>query len=173
MVLEKTPESPLDCKGIKPVNLKGDKPWIVTGQTDAEAPVFWSSDANSQLTGKVSGAGKDWGQKEKSTSEDEMAGQHLMQWTWTWTNSRRWWGTGKTGIPWGHKESDMTGRLKNNNNNKILGLVFKTVPNASSCAWCTVRANKPKHQNLEHRKFYCKAQKGEQVAYAQNTPQSL
>ena len=73
MVLEKTPESPLNSKEIKPVNLKGDQPQIFTGRTDAEAPVFWSSDANRRLTGKVPDAGKDLGQ-EKKMSEDEMAG---------------------------------------------------------------------------------------------------
>ena len=78
MVLKKTPESPLNSKEIKPVNLKGNQPWIFTGRTDAdpEAPVFWSSDADKQLIGKVPDAGKDWGQKEKRASEDEMAGRH-------------------------------------------------------------------------------------------------
>ena len=75
MVLEKTPESPLNSKEIKPVNLKGDQPQIFTGKTDAEAPVFWSSDMNRQLVGKVSDAGRDSGQK-KRESEDEMAGWH-------------------------------------------------------------------------------------------------
>ena len=67
VVLEKTPKSPLDGKEIKPVNLKGDQPWTFTGRTDAEAetPVFWSSDVNSWLIGKVPDAGKDWGQKER------------------------------------------------------------------------------------------------------------
>ena len=76
VVLENTPEIPLDSKDIKPVNLKGDQLWIFTRRTDAEAetPVFWSSDVNSWLTGKVPDAGKDWGQKEKRASEDEMAG---------------------------------------------------------------------------------------------------
>ena len=61
MVLEKTLESPLDSKKIKQINLKGDQPRIFTGRTEAkaEAPVFWSSDANSQLIGKVPEAGKD------------------------------------------------------------------------------------------------------------------
>ena len=70
-----TTKSPLDSKEIKPVNLKGDQPCIITGRTDAEAkaPVFWSSDANRQLIGKLPGAGKDWGQKEKRASEDTMA----------------------------------------------------------------------------------------------------
>ena len=78
VVLEKIPESPLDSKEIKSVNLKGDQPWIVTGRTDAEAeaPVFWSSDVNIRLIGKVPDAGKDWGQKEKRASEDEMVGWH-------------------------------------------------------------------------------------------------
>ena len=80
VVLEKTPESSLDSKEIKPVNLKGDQPWIFTGRTDAEAeaPVFRSSDTNRWLTGKVPDAGKDWGQKEKRASEDEMAGRHYQ-----------------------------------------------------------------------------------------------
>ena len=78
MVLEKIPESPLDSKEIKSVNLKGNQPWILVGRTDAEAEasVFWSSDVHSQLIGKVPHAGKDWGQKEKRVSEDEMDGWH-------------------------------------------------------------------------------------------------
>ena len=77
-VLEKTPESPLGSKEIKPANLNRNQPQILTGRTEAEgeAAVFWSPDANSQLTGKVPDAGKDWGQKEKRVSEDEMAGWH-------------------------------------------------------------------------------------------------
>ena len=78
VVLEKTPKNLLDSKEIKPVNLKGDQLWIFTGRTDAEAkaPVFWSSDSNRQHSnnGKLPGAGKDWGQKEKKASEDEMVG---------------------------------------------------------------------------------------------------
>ena len=72
VVLEKTPESPLDSKEIKPVNLKGNQPWILFGRTDARCQ-FWSSDANSWLTGKVPDDLKDWGQKEKRASEGEMA----------------------------------------------------------------------------------------------------
>ena len=77
VVLEKTPESPSDSKQIKPVNLKR-KYWILIGRTDAEAqpPVFWSSDLNSWLIGKVPDSGKHWGQKEKRVSEDETAGWH-------------------------------------------------------------------------------------------------
>ena len=75
VVLEKSLDSPLDSKEIKPVNLKGNQPRILVGRTDVEAetPVFWSSYVNSWLTGKLSDAGKDWGQKEKRASEDEMA----------------------------------------------------------------------------------------------------
>ena len=77
-MLEKTPESPLDCKDIKPVNIKGNQLWIFLGRTyaEAETPVFWSSDVNSWLIGKVPDARKDWGQKEKRASKDEMAAWH-------------------------------------------------------------------------------------------------
>ena len=75
VLLEKTPESPLDSKAIKLVNLKGKQSWKLIWRTDAEAQtqVFWSSDANSQLIGKVPEAGKDWKQKKERASEDEMA----------------------------------------------------------------------------------------------------
>ena len=83
------PESPLDSKEIKPVNLEGDQPWIFTGGSDAEpeAPVFWSSDVNRQFIGKVPDAGKDWGQKERRASEDEMAGLHHMTKYWSFNLS--------------------------------------------------------------------------------------
>ena len=76
VVLEKTPEGPLDRKEIKPVSLKEDQSWMFTERTDAEAeaPVFWTSDVNRWLIEKAPKAGKDWGQKEKRASEDEMAG---------------------------------------------------------------------------------------------------
>ena len=77
MVLEKT-ESPSDSKEIKPVNPKGNQPWIFFGRTDAEAeaPVLWPPDAKSRLMEKDPDAGKDWGQEEKGTTEDEMVGWH-------------------------------------------------------------------------------------------------
>ena len=73
MMLEKTIESPLDYK-IKPVNPKGNEPWILTGRTDAEteAPVLWPPDVKNQFIGKDSDAGKDSQQKEKGAAEDEM-----------------------------------------------------------------------------------------------------
>ena len=72
-VLEKTVESPLDSKEIKPVNPKGNQPWIFTGKSgaEAEAPILGSPDLKSQLTGKDPDAGKDWRQKEKGVAEDE------------------------------------------------------------------------------------------------------
>ena len=72
VLLEKTPESSLDSRKVKPVNFKGNQPWWTDAET--EAPGFWSPDANKQLIGKVSDAGNDWRQKEKKASEDEMAG---------------------------------------------------------------------------------------------------
>ena len=76
VVIEKTLESPLDCKEIIPVNPEGNQPWIFIGRTDAEAPLLWLPDAKSQLTGKEPDAGKDWWQ-EKWVTEDEMVGWHL------------------------------------------------------------------------------------------------
>ena len=74
VVLEKTLESSLDCKEIKPVSSKGNQPWTFTGRTDAEAeaPILWSPDAERQHFGKDPDAGKDWRQKEKGAAEDEM-----------------------------------------------------------------------------------------------------
>ena len=76
VVLEKTLESPLDCKEIKPVNSKGDQSWIFIGRTDAEAeaPILWLPDVKSQLIRKDPDAGKDWGQEGKGVTEDEMIG---------------------------------------------------------------------------------------------------
>ena len=77
VVLEKTLESSLDNKKTKPVNPKGYQPWIfIRTDAAAEAPVLWPPDAKSWLIGKDSDAGRDWGQEEKGTTEDEMAGQH-------------------------------------------------------------------------------------------------
>ena len=78
VVLEKTLESPLDCKEIQPVHLKGDQSWVFIGRTDAEAetPILWPPDAQSWLIGKDSDAGKDWRQEEKGTTEDEIVGRH-------------------------------------------------------------------------------------------------
>ena len=78
MLLEKTLESPLDCKEIQPVHSEGDQPWDFFGGTDAEAetPILWPPDVKSLLIGKDPDAGRDWGQEEKGTTEDEMVGWH-------------------------------------------------------------------------------------------------
>ena len=75
MVLEKAFESPLDCKGIKPVHSKGNQSWIFIGRTDAEAetPIFFLPDAKNCLIGKDPDAGKDWREEENQMAEDEMA----------------------------------------------------------------------------------------------------
>ena len=78
VVLEKTLESPLDLKEIQPVHPKGDQSWVFIGRTDAEAetPILWPPDAKSWLIWKHPDAGKDWGQEEKGTIEDEMVVWH-------------------------------------------------------------------------------------------------
>ena len=78
MVLEKTLESPLNCKEIQPVHSERDQPWDFFGRNDAKAetPVLWPPPAKSGLIGKDSDAGRDWGHEEKGTTEDEMIGWH-------------------------------------------------------------------------------------------------
>ena len=79
-MLEKTLESPLDCKEIQPAHSEGDQPWDFFGRNDAKAgvstPVLWPPHVKSGLIGKDSDAERDWGQEEKGTTEDEMAGWH-------------------------------------------------------------------------------------------------
>ena len=76
VVLEKTLESPLDCKMIKPVNPKGNKSWVFIGRTDADASILWPPDVKNWLIVKDPDAGKDWWQEEKGTIENEMVGWH-------------------------------------------------------------------------------------------------
>ena len=83
VVLENTPECPLDCKEIQPAHPKGDQSWVFIGNTNAEAEtsILWTPDAKSWLIGKDPDAGRDWGQEEKGTTEDEMAGwHHRLDW---------------------------------------------------------------------------------------------
>ena len=109
MVLEKTLESFLDSKEIKPVNPKGDQPWIFIGRTDAEAeaPIFWLPDEKSQLIGKDLDAGEDWRQEEKGVTEDEMVGwQHQLngyEFEQTLGDNERQ-GNLACCSPWGHKQ---------------------------------------------------------------------
>ena len=119
VVLEKTLESPLDCKDIKPVHPKGNQPLIFIERTDveAEAPILWPPDAKSWIIGKDLDAGKDWRQKEKGMTEDEMVGKHhrvnaheseLTPGDSEGQGSLVCWGS------WGCKESDTTWQLNNN-----------------------------------------------------------
>ena len=89
VVLEKTLESPLDCKEIHPVHSKGDQSWVFFGRNDAktETPIIWPPHAKSWLIGKDSDAGRDWGQEEKGRTEDEMARWHhqLDGYEFEWT----------------------------------------------------------------------------------------
>ena len=113
VVLEKTLESPLDCKEIQPVHSKGDQSWVFFGRNDAKAetPILWPPHAKSWLTGKDSDAGRDWGQEEKGMTEDEMVGWHhrLDGHESEWIPGV---GDGQGGLAccnsWGRKESDTT-----------------------------------------------------------------
>jgi len=83
------------------VHPKWDQSWIFIGSTDVEAetPILWPPDAKSWLIWKNPDAGKDWGQEEKGTTEDEMVGwHHRPQWTWVWVDSGSWWWTGRPGM---------------------------------------------------------------------------
>ena len=116
VMLEKTLESPLDCNEIQPVHPKGDQSWVFIGRTDAEAeiPIFGPPHAKSWLIGKDSDAGRDWGQEEKRTTEDEMAGRHhwLDAHEFGWTPGV---GDGQGSLvccdSWSCKESDTTEQL--------------------------------------------------------------
>ena len=119
VVLDKTLESPLYRKEMKPVNPKGNQPWIFIGRTDAEAeaPILWPPDVKSQLLGKYPDVGKDWGQEEKRVTEDVMGGWHH------WLNGHEFEqnpgnseGQGSLAYcsPWCCKESDTTKHLNNN-----------------------------------------------------------
>ena len=114
VVLEKTLESPLDCKEIQPVHPKGDQSWVFIGRVfiaEAEPPILWPPHAKSWLIGKDRDAGRDWGKEKKGTTEDEMAGWHHQidgcEFEWTLGH-----GDGQGGLAscntWGCKESDRT-----------------------------------------------------------------
>ena len=135
VVLEKTLESTLDCKEIKPVNCKLNQSWIFIGRTDteAEAPILRPPDAKSQLISKDPDAGKDWRQKEKAMTDDEMVGWHY------WLNRHVFEqapgdgeGQGSLGCcsPWGCKESDMT---EWPNNSQIKAWPLLALPSLTIC----------------------------------------
>ena len=112
VVLEKTLESPLDCKEIKPVHLKGNQSWIFIGRTDeAETSILWPSDVKNWLILKDPDTGKDWRKEEKGTTEDELVWMvSPTQWTWVWLSSGVVDGQGSLTCcsPWGCKESRRT-----------------------------------------------------------------
>ena len=116
VVLEKTLENPLDCKEIQPVHPKGDQPWVFIGWTDvkAETWILWPSDVKNWLIRKESDAGKDWRQKEKGMTEDEMVGWH-HQLNGHGFGCTLGVGDGQGGLvccsSWGRKESYTTERL--------------------------------------------------------------
>ena len=101
VVLEKTLESPLDCKEIQPVHSEGDQSWVFIRRNDAKAeiPVLWPPHAKGWLIGKESDAGRDWG----AGGEGDDRGwdgwmASLTRWTWVWMNSGSWWWTGRPGV---------------------------------------------------------------------------
>ena len=130
MVLEKTLESPLDCKEIQPVNPKENQSWIFIGRTDteAEALILWPPDAKNWLIWKDPDAGKDWRQEEKGMTEDEMVGWHHqldgLEFEHTLGVD-----DGQGGLvccsPWGHIKSDMTEQLNWTDNFEKITFVNK------------------------------------------------
>ena len=142
VVLDKTFESPLNSKDIKSINPKGNYPWIFIGRIDtkAETPVFWQSDAKNQLIGKDPDAWKDWRQKEKGMTENEMVGWHHWfnehEFEWTLGDSE---GQGSLACcsPWDGKELDMTEQL---NNNHRWGYYITKIPQACGITKIQARA---------------------------------
>ena len=136
VVLEKTLESPLDCKESQPVHPKGDQSWLFIGRTGAEAetPILWPPHVKNWLIGKAPDVGRDWGQEEKGMTEDEMAGWHhqLDGHEFEWTPGV---GDGQGGLAccnsWGRKQLDMTEQLNwteliHTKNEQFLSLINPT-----------------------------------------------
>ena len=124
VVLEKTLESPLDCKEIQPVHPKGNQSWIFSGRTDVEAktPILWPPDVKRWLIWKDADAGKDWRQEKKGVTEDEIVGWHH------WPSGHEFeqapgvsdeQGGLACGSPWGHKESHKTEQLNGTKLNDV------------------------------------------------------
>ena len=143
-MLEKILESTLDCKMIKPINLKGNQSSIFIGGTDAEAkaPILWSPDAKSQLIRKDPDAGKDWKQEEKGMTEEEIWMASPILWTWVWTEQVLGDGEGQGSLaccsPWAHKESDTTELLNSNNNIYIYIYVTTLCVHVKSLQLCLI-----------------------------------
>ena len=149
VVLEKTLENPLNCKEIQPVHLKGDQSWVFIGRTDAEAetPILWPPRAKSWLIRKDPDAGSDWGQEEKETMEDEMAGwphrldAHEFGWTpgvgdgWrglaccdSWVAKSRTWLSDWTELNWRILETEKSQKICEVMAGILLGCLLTGVP---------------------------------------------
>ena len=169
LVLEKTLESPLDCEEIKPVNPKGNQCWMFIGSTDAEAeaPILatWCEEPTHQLIRKAPDAGKDWGQQEKVTTEDEMVRWHHQlighEFEQTLGNSE---GQGSLACcsPWGHKESEhnwtTTTKLKVRVNSHIVSVIHtsKIWPQFSSVQFSrSVMSNSLQPHESQHTRPPC------------------
>ena len=160
VVLEKTLESPLDCKEIQPVHPKGDQSWVFTGRTDVEAEtlILWPPHAKCLLIRKDPDAGKDWRQEEKGTTEDEMVGWHH------WLNGHGFGrtlevGDGQGGLvcccSWGHKESDTTERL---NQTDLADSTYQNVNETATEKYAKLIWNlrtSQKFSRLQHTKVGC------------------
>ena len=145
VVLEKTLESPLDCKEIQSVHPKGDQSWVFIGSTDAEAetPILWPPHAKSWIIGKGPDAGRDWRQEDKGMTEGEMAGWHhwLDAYEFGWTLGV---GDRQGGLAccdsWGRKQSDTTKRL---NWTESLGKKRAWKPTPILLSWRIPRRKEP------------------------------
>ena len=136
VVLDKTLESPLDCRTIKPVNLKGNQPWIFIGRTDADAPILWPPGAKSRPIGKDPGAGKDWGQEEKGTTKNEMVGWHH------WLNGHGFEQTPGDSEGRGSLATSIWVAKRQNRNNREVGPILTDIQNIQ---WAKC---KRRHSNL-------------------------
>ena len=169
VVLEKTLESPLDCKQIQPVHHKGDQSWVFTGRTDAEAetPILWPPHANSWLIRKDPDAGRSWRQEEKGTTGDDMGEWHhqVNGHEFGWTPGV---GDGQGGLvccsSWSCKESDMTEPLNRTELNSFWPQEIQVKPIAAqqtnSCSnlpWCTQELPLFSHRNPSPQGCYLNA----------------
>ena len=138
--MEKTLESPLDCKEIQPVHPKGDQSWGFIGRNDAKAetPVLWPPHVKRWLIGKDCDAGRDWGQEEKGMTEDEMAGWHHWldgcEFEWTLGVGDRQGGLACCDS-WGRKESDTTEQL-----NWTFSCILLWLPHTEYLLWCRLHS---------------------------------
>ena len=140
VVLEKTLESPLDCKKIQLIHSKGNQSWIFIGRThdEAETLILWSPDAKNWLIGKAPFAGKIEGRGEGDDRGWDGWMASPIQWTWVWVNSVSWWWKGSLACwsSWGHKESDMTERLNWTELNKIFQMLSESEVTHSCLSLC-------------------------------------